>query len=590
MDNKRLIVAMVLSVAILAVFQWVMPHPKPHQTAKQVEASSTTATPPGAVPGAVQDASGANPAAIAAPPAADIRIPIDAPRVHGSINLVGGRLDDLVLKDYHETVKADSPLVRVLEPGSEKQPNFIQFGWSTPGGLAVPDSRTVWKADGAALSPGHPLTLSWDNGAGLVFHIIYSIDENYMFGVDQQVENHTANPVSVFPWSRVARLYAPVDASGGFLVGGDEGAIGIFDGRLQQKDYKGLAKDADAHGGVAFSAGDTGGWAGINDKYWLTALLPDSPVPMTGSFRHIAGEGEHAAGTYQVDFTTRTPLTAAPGASARFISHAFAGAKEVHLLDTYQAQLHVADFWKAVDFGWFAFLTRPIFFVLDWLNTLLGNFGLALMGFTLIVKALFFPLANKQFRSMSKMKLIAPKIAAVRERFKDDPARQQQEMLGVYRTEKINPVSGCLPMLVQIPVFWCLYKVLYGTIEMRHAPFFGWIHDLSAPDPTNVFNLFGLIPIDPTQYVSALHLGVWPIVLGGTMFAMQKLNPPPPDPMQARIFMLMPVIFAYFMAAQPAGLVIYYCWNNLLTAVQQWFIQKRVAGEGTAVRSAPAKG
>jgi len=294
-------------------------------------------------------------------------------------------------------------------------------------------------------------------------------------------------------------------------------------------------------------------------------------VAETGSYRYVPNNG---AGTYQIDFIAASPSVIAPGAVVSTVSHVFAGAKEVHLLDRYEQGLHVTDFWKAVDFGWFAFLTKPIFYVLDWLNTMLGNFGLALLAFTLIVKTLFFPLATKSFRSMSKMKLLSPKMTAVRERYKDDPMKMNQEMMALYKTEGVNPASGCLPMLVQIPVFWCLYKDLYVTIEMRHAPFFGWIRDLSAPDPTNLFNGFGLVPFDPTIISPMLHLGVWPLILGVTMFMQQRMNPPPPDPTQARLFQIMPLIFTFVLARQPAGLVIYYCWNNTLTVAQQWLIMR----------------
>jgi len=432
----------------------------------------------------------------------------------------------------------------------------------------VPDNDSVWTASGQTLSAGHPVTLSWENGAGLTFKLELSVDDEYMFAVRQEVVNAAGQPVKLFPWSRIRRDYKPQVAGYYILF---EGLLGVVDGTLQETTYDHAKSEGEKKGGVAYTATSTGGWAGITDKYWLTALVPDQSVPSKVAFRHLDDNGDH----YQVDYVTVDPQTVAPGAQASMGTHLFAGAKLVHLLDHYQSELHIPNFDKAVDFGWFYFLTKPIFFALDWLNGLLGNFGLAIMVFTVFVKALFFPLANYSYRSMSKMKLLAPKMTALRERFKDEPQRMQQEMMQLYRTEKVNPASGCLPMIVQIPVFFSLYKVIFVTIEMRQAPFFGWIHDLSQVDPTNVFNLFGLIPFNPALYVPFLHLGAWPLIMGITMFLQQKLNPPPPDPVQARLFQFMPVIFTFMLANFPAGLVIYWSWNNTLSIAQQWLIQRR---------------
>ena len=580
MDNRRLFLAVLISVAILVGFEWLMPR-QSHQALRSQASQSTRSTPAGDAPRPVTDLAppGTQPASIPAPPH-EQRLTIDAPRVQGSIDLVGARLDDLLLRDYQETLRAGSPQVRVLEPQDQKQPNIVQLGWSAAtAGLKVPDSATLWTADVPKLTLATPVTLSWDNGAGLTFQILLSVDRDYMFTIEQRVRNATGQPVSVYPWSRVSRSYTP-QVTGGYLV--HEGPVAVLGGRLEEMSYSSLKSKAAEGSGTGWSApqaaGAEAGWAGITDKYWLTAIIPGRDQAVTGSYRYDADAG---AGTYQVDFVSQAPVSVPAGGTVSTASHVFAGAKEVHLLETYQSSLHITDFWKAVDFGWFAFLTRPIFYVLDWLNTALGNFGLALLAFTLIVKTLFFPLAIKQFRSMGKMKLLAPKMQAVRERHKGDPMATNQEMMALYKQESVNPASGCLPMLVQVPVFWCLYKDLVVTIEMRHAPFFGWIRDLSEPDPTNIFNLFGLIPFDPAVLTPFLHLGVWPVVLGGTMLLMQKLNPPPPDPAQARLFQLMPLIFMFVLARQPAGLVIYYCWNNLLTVAQQWLIQRRTRLGGT---------
>ena len=581
MDNKRLFLAFAISVAIILGFEWLMPT---QNRVHQQEARSTQATPAADAPRPVAELAppGTQPAPIS-PPSSDKRLPITAPRMRGSIDLVGARLDDLLLTDYRETLKPGSPEVRVLEPQDRKQPNIVQLGWSAAGSdVKVPGSATVWTADQSALTPARPVTLSWDNGAGLLFQIVLSVDRDFMFTAEQRVRNTSAQPVPLYPWSRVSRSYTP-QVTGGYLV--HEGPVAVINGRLEEMSYTSLKSHAAANNGAGWSAvqaaGPDGGWGGITDKYWLTAILPDRDHAMTGSYRYEPNAG---AGVYQVDFIAQAPLPVPAGGTLDTVSHVFAGAKEVHLLEAYQAREHATDFWKAVDFGWFAFLTKPIFFVLDWLNTALGNFGLALLAFTLIVKTLFFPLAIKQFRSMAKMKLLAPKMQAVRERHKGDAVAMNTEMMQLYKQEGANPAAGCLPMLVQVPVFWCLYKDLVVSIEMRQAPFFGWIRDLSEPDPTNVFNLFGVLPFDPSVFSPFLHLGVWPMVLGGTMLLMQRMNPPPADPAQARLFQIMPLIFMFVLARQPAGLVIYYCWNNLLTVTQQWLIQRRTRLGGGGAR------
>lgn len=572
MDQQRLFLTIAVSLGILLGFQWlVAPHlPHPAQPpSQQIAATEHTpghpiTTPSEGAPGA------AAPAAAPAVPANVPRVKIQATKVEGSISLLGARLDDLVLRDYREDISPGSPLVRLLEPRSEAHPYYVQYGWTATSGQTVklPDNDTMWTASSDTLAPGKPVTLSWDNGEGLTFQIGLAVDDNYMFTVTQTVRNATGNPVSLFPWSRIRRDYKP-EVSGYYVL--FEGLLGVADGRLQNTTYASAKSEGDKHNGIAFDATGTGGWAGITDKYWLTSIVPNQGLASKVNFRHIEDNGDH----YQVDYITTDPLTAAPNGDVSTVSHVFAGAKVASILSDYEHSLHIPLFDYAVDWGWFWFLTRPIFLALDWLNVLFGNFGVAIMVFTVFVKALFFPLANYSYRSMSKMKLLGPKVTAVRERFKDDPQKMQQEMMGLYKAEKVNPASGCLPMIVQIPVFFSLYKVIFVTIEMRQAPFFGWIHDLSQVDPTNVFNLFGLIPFNPAAYFPLLHLGAWPLIMGLTMFAQQKMNPPPPDPMQAKMFQFMPVIFTFMMAKFPAGLIIYWSWNNTLSIAQQWLIQRR---------------
>ena len=568
MDQNRLVIAIAISVAILLGFQLLLP-------AKQTAPTAVTRTTlTNATPAPTRDPAtpGASPEAVTAPAAVrDVpRLPIQATRVQGTINLAGARLDDLVLRDYHEQVDPASPLVRLLEPRVDPQPAYVQFGWTaeTPG-LKVPEPDSVWTASGGALSETTPVTLSWDNGAGVVFEIALAVDDYYLFTAEQRIRNTSGAEVAAHPWSRVRRDYKPV-TSGYYIL--HEGLLGVLNGTLKEQGYDEAKKESEKTRGPSLEVPTTGGWAGITDKYWLTALIPDQSAAVTGRFRHVT---ENGSDRYQVDFVQRDATMAGAGATAGTVTRLFAGAKVVDVLDRYEAALGLPHFDKAVDFGWFYFLTKPIFYALDWLYRLTGNFGVAILIFTVFAKAVFFPLANKSYAAMSKMKLLGPKMTEIRERLKDDPTKMQSEIMGLYRSEKVNPASGCLPMVVQIPVFFSLYKVIFVTIEMRHAPFFGWIHDLSVVDPTNVFNLFGLLPFDPGAATRYLHLGVWPLIMGVTMFLQQKLNPPPPDPVQAKIFQFMPIVFTFMMSNFPAGLVIYWSWNNLLTIAQQWTIMRR---------------
>jgi YidC/Oxa1 family membrane protein insertase len=570
MDQKRLFLAIAISVAILLVFQVLIAPHLPQSPAPPHPQVASQETKPATTPREGSPAAGAPVAAAQGVPKEVPRVPIAAQKVRGSISLLGARLDDLVLSDYRETLAPDSPDVRLLEPRSDPQPYYVQFGWTAaPGETAkLPGNDTLWQTTGGTLSTGHPVTLSWDNGAGLTFQIAFSVDDDYMFTVQQSVKNATGQPVKLFPWSRVRRDYTPHVAGYYILF---EGLLGVVDGRLQETTYSSAKSEGEKKNGIAYDATAPGGWAGITDKYWLAAVIPDQSVTSTVNFRYLNEDGDH----YQVDYITKDPQTIAANGDSSLQSRVFAGAKIVRLLDRYESEYHIPSFDKAVDFGWFYFLTKPIFYCLDWLNGLFGNFGVAILVFTVFVKALFFPLANYSYRSMSKMKLLAPKMQALRERFKDEPQRMQQEMMQMYRAEKVNPASGCLPMVVQIPVFFSLYKVIFVTIEMRQAPFFGWIKDLSQVDPTNIFNLFGLLPFDPAAISPWLHLGAWPLIMGCTMFLQQKMNPPPPDPVQARMFQFMPIIFTFMLANFPAGLVIYWSWNNLLSIAQQWLIMRR---------------
>ncbi len=572
MDQKRLLIAISLSLAIMVLFQVViakfLPHPAPSPAQTISQAQHAAGTPQAA------EAAGA-PGTAQSAPASGPRLAIDAARLSGSIALTGAVLDDIQLKDYHETISKTSPLVQILGRRDGDKPTYVQFGWDavTPN-TAVPGDTTVWTASAPRLTPASPVTLSWNNGAGLVFQLVLAIDDNFMFTVHQQVINKSPAQVQLYPWSRVVRDYTPTETTSYIL---HTGPLGVFNNTLKEISYKSTKSDGNnAPGGTAYTETSNGGWIGITDKYWLDALIPDQSQNLSGAVRYLhtdLGDG-HA---YQTDFITTSPQSIAPGATGDSLMRVFTGAKLVDTLDAYATQYKIPSFDKAIDFGWFYFITKPIFFALDWLNSKLGNFGIAILVFTVGVKLLFFPLANYSYRSMAKMKNVAPKIKAIKEKHKDDSVKVQQETMALYKTEKINPASGCLPMLVQIPVFFSLYKVIYITIEMRQAPFYGWIHDLSAPDPTNIFNLFGLIPFDPSALSPFLAVGALPIIMGITMFLQQKLNPAPPDPVQARMFQFMPIIFTFMLARFPAGLVLYWTWNNLLTVGQQWLIMRRAA-------------
>lgn len=572
MDQKRLFAAIAISIGILLAFDlWkreTTPAPETSPAAISQQAPASGSAPASGTPQAVAPA---NPGSADATAAAAANLPpperlkIDSPRLAGSVLLRGAKLDDLVLRDYRETTAPNSPLVRLFAPREEVQPYFAQWGWSAADGRTrVPGNDTDWTASGGPLGPDSPVTLSWDNGQGQVFRIVLSLDRNFMFRAEQSVVNNAAEPVSVLPWQRIRRESTP-HVAGYYIL--HEGFVGVLGGRLNEQTFK--TARSDATNGLALQQDTQGGWAGFTDKYWLSAIAPvDTAATLRASWRHLTENGQDR---WQVDFAAPQAQTVAAGATATMDTRLFAGAKEVHLLDMYARELGITDFDKAIDFGWFYFLTKPFFYALDWLYKLFGNFGVAILVFTVALKLAFFPLANKAYKSMARMKDMAPKMTEIRERYKDDPAKAQAEMMALYRTEKINPASGCLPILIQIPVFFALYKVLFVTIEMRHAPFFGWIHDLSAPDPTNLFNLFGLIPWDPP---AMLHMPVWAIIMGITMFVQQKLNPTPPDPIQAKIFTWMPVIFTFMLASFPAGLVIYWSWNNLLSVGQQYYIMR----------------
>jgi YidC/Oxa1 family membrane protein insertase len=583
-NQKNLLLAIVLSVSILLVWQVFYAGPKlkeeqerrqriqQQQTQTKDQPGAPTAAAPEAAPGAVpQPQPGAAPSAVPTSPTASReaaladspRVRVDTSSLRGSIALKGGRIDDLVLAKYRETAEPTSPNVVLFSPSGAPEPYYAEYGWVPAGSInqPVPGRDTVWRLEGqGVLTTATPVTLAWDNGKGLVFRRKIAVDADYLFTVTDEVENKTGAAVVLHPYFLLSRHGTP-KTQGFYIL--HEGPIGVLgDAGLQELNYADLLKE-----GGTRSFKQTGGWLGLTDKYWAAALIPDQKTPYDARFSGAKGPKD----TYQADFLLAGISIPAGGRSAT-TSNLFAGAKQVNLIEGYRDKLGARQFDLLIDWGWFYFITKPLFKLLHWLSQLLGNYGLAILATTVLVKLAFFPLANKSYESMAKMKKLQPEMEKIRDRFKDDRARQQQELMALYKNEKINPMSGCLPILLQIPVFFALYKVLFVTIDMRHAPFFGWIKDLSAPDPTSVFNLFGLLPYSVPDM---LHVGAWPLIMGVTMWVQMQLNPQQPDPVQQKIFNWMPVIFTFMLASFPSGLVIYWAWNNVLSLIQQYAIMRR---------------
>lgn len=502
--------------------------------------------------------------------AAGDRIEIRTPSVTGSINLAGGRIDDLHLDGYvlcprselyfcavERGPDGETPTIILLSPRGGPNAYFADWGWIRGSSDVVVGVDTVWQAPaGSVLTPDTPVTLTYQTDDGLTFSRTISIDQDYMFTVEEEVTNGTGEAVRLTPYGRVTRFGEP-ENQGWFIL--HEGMIGYLGG-LKQVDYDDLGEPS------VYDSVESG-WLGITDKYWAATLIPPRGETFRGEFVRL---DDTNGLRYQARFSGTTTTIAAGGAHA-ITNNLFAGAKEVAIVDGYDSSMNLDRFELLIDWGWFYFITKPMFTLLDWFFGIVGNFGIAILLVTVAIKVVFFPLANRSYRSMAAMRKVMPQVQSLRERYKDDRAQQQQKMLELYRKEKINPVSGCWPILIQIPVFFALYKVLFVTIEMRHAPFFGWIQDLSAPDPTSFINLFGLLPFDSPSF---LQIGVWPLLMGITMWVQMKLNPQQPGAPQI-IFNLLPVVFTFLLASFPAGLVIYWAWNNFLSVVQQWVIMRR---------------
>ncbi len=480
-------------------------------------------------------------------------------RIKGSISLIGARFDDVILKDYKDTIKPESKQVTLLSPNNTLNPYFVELGWMSQENINLPNKNSEWQLiEGKELGPENHITIKWVSPEGIEFFRKIEVDKDYLITVEQKVTNVSNKDISLTQYGRVNRTGTP-KTSGFYIL--HEGPIAVLNERLIEIDYDDIIEEGSK------SIISKGGWIGITDKYWLAALIPDQRSRIEGGFKAVLRNIER----YQAQYTSNE-IVLEKGETASVKSNVFIGAKEVDLLDKYSNQLSIEMFDRAVDFGWFYVITKPLFLLLHKLSDLLGNVGLSILALTVLIRILLFPLANKSFKSMSKMKILTPKMTEIRERYKTDKLKMQQEIMALYKSEKVNPLSGCLPILIQIPIFFALYKVLFVTLETRHAPFYGWVKDLSAPDPTTIFNLFGLFNFMPPSF---LMIGAWPLLMALTMYLQQKLNPAPPDPLQAKIMSFLPLMFLFLFATFPAGLVIYWTWNNILSIGQQWIIMKK---------------
>ena len=482
------------------------------------------------------------------------RVKIENNNIKGSISLQGAIIDDIIFKNYKESLESDQKVI-FLNPKSSDEGYYIETGWASNSKekLKLPLDNTIWKVKGnKVLTPNKPIVLEWDNNEGLIFTKKIELDDKYLFKISQGIKNTSNKSYEFFPYAQITRNYKP-DVIPIYIL--HEGFIGMFDDELKEEDYEDVEDEK-------FIINSSKGWLGITDKYWLTAIVPEKGKKFKSEFLSIDGK-------YKANFIIKEATVLSSNASITNEINAFVMAKEVAVIDDYAEKLGIEKFDLTIDWGWFYFITKPLFFVIEYFFKLTGNFGVAIIILTALVRIVFFPLANYSFRSMAKMKILQPEMIRLKELHKDDKTKLQQEMMALYKREKVNPVSGCLPVLIQIPFFFAVYKMLYVTIEMRQQPFFGWIQDLSARDPTSIFNLFGLIPWDPPTF---LMIGVWPILMGLTMFLQQKLNPTPPDPMQAKIFMFLPIFLTIILAPFPSGLVVYWTVSNVLTMAQQWVI------------------
>ena len=500
----------------------------------------------------------------------DERIKIDAPRLQGSISLKGLKIDDLTFKDYKETLNEDDKLVTLFKPSSTKGGYFSNFGWikaSSDENFDLPNDQTVWSTNSKKITNKKSATFSWTNNQGIQFEQEILVDEDFMFTIKQKIINNSNKDISLIPVGKISRTDTP-ETLGFFIL--HEGPIGVVDNVLEEIDYKDLKKNI---GPIEYNS--KGGWFGITDKYWLATIIPDQSSNVIARYQFYTKNNKEK---YQVDF--KGGIVEIPSNKSITIKNLlYAGAKEIKLLDKYEKEYSIPRLDFAIDFGWYYFLTKPFLYILIFFKNISGNFGVSIILLTLLIKLIFFPLANKSYVAMQKMKELQPQLLRIKETYKNDKVKLNQEMMALYKREKVNPAAGCLPILIQIPVFFALYKILFVSLEMRHAPFYLWIQDLSVADPTSILNLFGLLPYDPNFLPKMINIGIWPLIMGISMWIQQKLNPQPTDPMQAKIFKFLPIFFTFILAPFPSGLVIYWTANNVLSMAQQILIKQRMKKE-----------
>ena len=558
MENRNVIIAVILSTAILIGWSMYFENPDEAQR-KRLELQGKTETQTNIQKPETPQTAKVNPTkAISRSDALKEtdRVFIENSNLSGSISLRGALIDDIILKNYRETLDKSSKPIVVLSPKKSEDGYFVESGWATTkSDVKVPDNNSVWQIrEGKKLTPASPVTLEWNNREGVVFSKKIELDDKYLFKITETIRNEKSKTIELFHYSQITKNTKP-NTENFYIL--HEGLIGVVDKNLKEETYSTIEKEKKTYTGKS-------GWFGITDKYWMSAIIPESGKSFKGEYSF--------ANSYKANFIISEPTIANPQKSTSNTLKIFIGAKEVYPIDNYTDKEKIDRFDLSIDWGWFYFITKPLFFVIDYIFKIVGNFGVAIIILTLLVRILFFPLNNYSFKSMAKMKVLQPEMLRIKELYKDDVKRTQQEMMALYKREKVNPLSGCLPILVQIPIFFAVYKMLFVTLEMRHAPFFGWIKDLSAADPTTIFNLFGLIPWNPPSF---LMIGVWPILMGITMYFQMKLNPTPPDPIQAKIFAFFPLIMTVMLATFPSGLVVYWTVSNVLTMAQQYYIMKK---------------
>ncbi|CAO6132199.1 YidC Preprotein translocase subunit YidC [Candidatus Pelagibacterales bacterium] len=558
MENRNVIIAVILSTAILIGWSMYFENPDEAQR-KRLEIQGKTETQTNIQkPETPQTGKILPTKAISRSDALkeSDRVFIENSNLSGSISLRGALIDDIILKNYRETLDKNSKPIVVLSPKKSEDGYFVESGWATTkSDVKVPDNNSVWQIrEGKKLTPASPVTLEWNNREGVVFSKKIELDDKYLFKITETIRNEKNKTIELFHYSQITKNTKPTTENFYIL---HEGLIGVVDKNLKEETYSTIEKEKKTYAGKS-------GWFGITDKYWMSAIIPESGKSFKGEYSF--------ANSYKANFIISEPTIANPQKSTSATLKIFIGAKEVYPIDNYTEKEKIDRFDLSIDWGWFYFITKPLFFVIDYIFKIVGNFGVAIIILTLLVRILFFPLNNYSFKSMAKMKVLQPETLRIKELYKDDVKRTQQEMMALYKREKVNPLSGCLPILIQIPIFFAVYKMLFVTLEMRHAPFFGWIKDLSAADPTTIFNLFGLIPWNPPSF---LMIGVWPILMGITMYFQMKLNPTPPDPIQAKIFAFFPLIMTVMLATFPSGLVVYWTVSNVLTMAQQYYIMKK---------------